>query len=138
MLGDILHTHDKIHLVPTTGRAVAAKAGPGVSARIHLHARGLIIMEGTAQSLIAVALKTVVLQDGVYRKALFDLMYFHKFIFSKSNLANIWYKSIKYYLLPKENLILIHKILAVYLQIQRIKTGLLPNIIDLWILLVKN
>jgi len=50
-------------------------------------------------------------------------------------IANIWYKSIKYYFLIKENLILIRKILAVYLQIQRIRTGLIPNIIqhgDFW------
>ena len=77
VLGDLLHTHDKVHLIATAGLTVAAKAGPGTSFRIHLHTRGLVIMEGAAQAAIAVELKAVVLQDGVDREALFDLCELH-------------------------------------------------------------
>jgi len=73
VLAYLFHTHDKVHLVTTAGCAVAAKAGPGTCPGIYLHARGLVIMEGTAEAVIAVILKAVVLQNGVYREALLDL-----------------------------------------------------------------
>ena len=48
MLADPIHLHNKIYLVATTGTAVAAKTGPGPRLWIYLHARGLVIMEGTS------------------------------------------------------------------------------------------
>ena len=56
MLADFVHSHDKVYLVPTTGRTVAAKAGPGIRFGIHLHARGLVIMEGAAKAVVTIAL----------------------------------------------------------------------------------
>ena len=45
----------------STGRTIAAKAGPGAGLVVYLHAGSLAIMEGAAKLVVTVALQAVVL-----------------------------------------------------------------------------
>ena len=74
----LFHPHDKVDHIAAAGITVGTKARPGVGLPVDLQARGLVLVEGTAQHVVGVGRQAVVVQNLADGELLFDLNDFHR------------------------------------------------------------